>query len=77
MEYSKTLDNIGSDIRSGKPVTYTESEIQRLLEQKKIVEEVTRLGLLKYLFRFFLPMIIGLIVIWTLVFITEILKRGE
>jgi hypothetical protein len=76
-QYSIELDDIGARLRRGIRVQYDANELKRLDEQRHAVQSVTRSQVWSAVLRFFLPGIIGLVLLWLLnVFLAWLNNRG-
>jgi hypothetical protein len=56
--YSIELGNIANDIRSGKGFPYDTQEIDKLLAEKKVIDNVSSVDVARIVIRIFLPAVI-------------------
>jgi hypothetical protein len=73
--YALQLPQLAASIRSGQPVEFEAAELDRLRDQKRLVESVPLRAVWGAVFRLFLPGLLLIAGIWLLVLVLTLLKK--
>jgi hypothetical protein len=73
--YRTELQHMAEELSAGHPIIFEPDELRRLLEQKRLVESIRPAAAFKALFKYFLPVILFVVVLWGLVFTVRYLHR--